>query len=89
MKTNITSNESQTPRNWDRSGLPLWTYFNKELFELESEELFRKHWQIACHSSDIPNKGNYITFDIVGERAIIIRDQKNNFKKFYLDKILS
>ena len=83
MKTNITSNKSQTPRNWDRSGLPLWTYFNKELFELESEELFRKHWQIVCHSSDIPNKGNYITFDIVGERAIIIRDQKNNIRAFH------
>ena len=53
---------------WDRSGLPSWTYFNKELFELESEELFRKHWQIACHTSDIPKKGNFITFDIIGER---------------------
>ena len=68
---------------WDRSGLPSWTYFNKELFELESEELFRKHWQIACHTSDIPKKGNFITFDIIGERAIIIRDQKDNVRAFH------
>ena len=30
----------------------------QELFELEAEELFRKHWQIACHTSDIPKKGS-------------------------------
>tara|TARA_B100000700_G_scaffold321507_1_gene420901 strand:- start:646 stop:1863 length:1218 start_codon:yes stop_codon:yes gene_type:complete len=69
--------------NWNRSGLPSWTYFNQELFELESEELFRRHWQIACHTSDIPKKGNYITFDIVGERAIVIRDQKNKIRAFH------
>jgi phenylpropionate dioxygenase-like ring-hydroxylating dioxygenase large terminal subunit len=56
-----------TPRDSD------WTYINEELFELEAEELFRKHWQIACHTSDIPKQGSYITFDLVGERALIIQ----------------
>ena len=83
MKTNIASNELKTPKNWDRSGLPSWTYFNKELFELESEELFRKHWQIACHSSDVPKIGRYLTFDLVGERALIIRDQDNEIRAFH------
>ena len=83
MKTNIPSYELKTPKEWDRSGLPSWTYFNQELFELESEELFRKHWQIACHSSDIPRKGNYITFDIVGERALIIRVQEDKIRAFH------
>jgi len=83
MKINIASNELKTPKNWDRSGLPSWTYFNTELFELESEELFRKHWQIACHSSDVPKIGRYTTFDLVGERALIIRDQDNEIRAFH------
>ncbi len=41
------------PNPEDRLGLPGWTYFNEELFELESETLFRRHWQLVCHSNDI------------------------------------
>ena len=43
----------------ERAGLPPWTYFNKELFEIEQEELFRRHWQLACHVSDIPKPGDW------------------------------
>ena len=57
----------------ERAGLPPWTYFNKELFQIEQEELFRRHWQLACHVSDIPKEGDWTTFDIAGERALIAR----------------
>ena len=83
MNLHIPSSELKPPPNWDRSGLPSWTYFNDELFELEAEELFRKHWQIACHTSDIPKQGSYITFDLVGERALIIRDEENKIRAFH------
>ena len=63
------------PHDWDRSGLPGWTYFNEELLELEIEELFRKRWQLACHVNEVPNPGDYTTFDIASERAIIVRGQ--------------
>ncbi len=83
MNLHIPSSKLKPPPNWDRSGLPSWTYFNEELFELEAEELFRKHWQIACHTSDIPKKGSYITFDLVGERALILRDDENEIQAFH------
>jgi len=83
MNLHIPSSKLKPPLNWNRSGLPSWTYFNEELFELEAEELFRKHWQIACHTSDIPKKGSYVTFDLVGERALIIRDDENEIRAFH------
>ena len=83
MNLHIPNTELNPPLNWDRSGLPTWTYFNDELFELEAEELFRKHWQIACHTSDISKQGSYITFDLVGERALIIRDEENRIRAFH------
>ncbi len=83
MNLHIPNSKLKPPINWDRSGLPSWTYFNEELFELEAEELFRKHWQIACHTSDIPKKGSYVTFDLVGERALIIRDDENEIRAFH------
>ena len=66
-----TVQDQSPPKNWDRSGLPGWAYFSDELLELEKEELFRKHWQLACHVSDVPEPGNYMTFDVGEERALI------------------
>lgn len=74
--------QTNPPDNWDRSGLPAWTYFNEELFELEAEELFRSHWQLVCHVNDLPDQGSFITFDLLGERALIINEGSG--KKVFL-----
>lgn len=68
--------------DWDRRGLPAWTYSDPGLAEKEYDLLFRRHWQLACHVSDIPDIGDFITVDIVGERAIIIRDRDGSPKAF-------
>ncbi|MEL7256309.1 MAG: aromatic ring-hydroxylating dioxygenase subunit alpha [Pseudomonadota bacterium] len=72
----------QIPNDWDRKGLPGWCYHSAELLELEKEELFKTHWQIACHVSDVPNSGDFQTFDVCGERAIILRDTEGNVRAF-------
>ena len=75
-------NQNSPPKNWDRSGLPGWTYHSHALLELEIE-IFKTHWQIACHVSDVPNAGDFKTFDLCGERAIIIRDSSLKIKAFH------
>lgn len=71
------------PNDWDRSGLPGWCYHSDALLELEKQHVFREHWQIACHVSDLPDPGNYITMDVVGERALILRDQEGTIRGFH------
>src|SRR5690606_10449929 len=51
------------PNEWDRRGLPGWTYHSKALFDLEKEEVFRTHWQIVGHVNDVPAPGDYLTMD--------------------------
>ena len=63
---NSKDNSASSPNSWDRSGLPAWSFLNKELLEQEKELLFRRHWQLICHQSDIPEPGNFITCDFVG-----------------------
>jgi len=72
----------EIPAEWDRRGLPGWTYHSPALLELEKEEIFKTHWQIACHVSDVPRPGSYYTFDLCGERAIIVRDQDDQVRVF-------
>jgi phenylpropionate dioxygenase-like ring-hydroxylating dioxygenase large terminal subunit len=73
----------QTPETWDRRGLPAWTYHSHSLFELERTELFLNHWQIAGHVSDIPGPGDWMTFDFLDERALVIRDREGVVRAFH------
>jgi phenylpropionate dioxygenase-like ring-hydroxylating dioxygenase large terminal subunit len=61
------------PNDWDRRGLPAWTYHSDALFRLEREKVFLTHWQVVGHECDIPNPGDWLTFDILGERAVVMR----------------
>lgn len=74
--------DTSIPENWDRSGLPGWTYHSPALLELEKATLFKSHWQIACHISDVPEKGDYLTFDFCGERALILRGENGGVQAF-------
>ncbi|MGL4235838.1 aromatic ring-hydroxylating oxygenase subunit alpha [Tabrizicola sp.] len=71
------------PNDWDRSGLPAWTYHSKALFELEREKLFLTHWQVAGHECDIPNPGDWLAFDLLGERAVVMRAQDHQIRAFH------
>jgi phenylpropionate dioxygenase-like ring-hydroxylating dioxygenase large terminal subunit len=70
------------PNDWDRRGLPGWSYHSPALLELEKEYVFRNHWQIACHVSDIPDAGDYLAMDVVGERALILRGKDGVVRAF-------
>ena len=71
------------PNDWDRKGLPGWCYHSPALLELEKEELFKTHWQIACHVSDVAKPGSYQTFDLCGERALILRNAEDEIQAFH------
>jgi phenylpropionate dioxygenase-like ring-hydroxylating dioxygenase large terminal subunit len=66
-----------------RGGLAPWTYFNTELFQIEQDQLFRRHWQLACHVSDVPAAGDWCTFDLSGERALIVRGRDGIVRAFH------
>ena len=81
MKDHI-ERDTSIPADWDRRGLPGWCYHSEALLELEKEQIFRTHWQIACHVSNVPNSGDFHTFDVCGERAIILRDREGEVRAF-------
>ncbi len=71
------------PNDWDRSGLPGWAYHSSALLDLEKEHLFRTHWQIVGHVSDVPEAGDYLTMDVVGERALVVRGKDGVVRGFH------
>jgi phenylpropionate dioxygenase-like ring-hydroxylating dioxygenase large terminal subunit len=70
------------PTATERDSLAPWTYQSSEFFELEAE-LFRSQWMLAGHVSELQNKGDYITFDAAGERALIIVDDSDQIRAYH------
>jgi phenylpropionate dioxygenase-like ring-hydroxylating dioxygenase large terminal subunit len=79
---NVIDKGISPPKDWDRRGLPGWTYHSEALLDLERKHLFRTHWQIVCHTSDIPTPGSYQTFDAFGERALVVHGDDGKISAF-------
>jgi carnitine monooxygenase subunit len=71
------------PNDWDRKGLPAWTYSSPEMFALEREKLFLTHWQIVGHQADVLAAGDWLTFDMLGERAVVMRGKDGVIRAFH------
>lgn len=73
----------QDRNDWDRRGLPGWTYHNPALLDLEMAEIFLTHWQIVGHVSNVPKAGDYIAFDLGPERAFVVRGEDGQLRAFH------
>ena len=62
--------------------LPAWTYRDPEFFELEKELVFAPSWQVVCHASDVPNPGDWHSFDYLGESVIVVRGSDRVLRAF-------
>ncbi len=80
---NLHSRDVTVPNDWDRRGLPGWSYHSHALLDLEKEHVFRNHWQIVGHVSDVPSAGDYLAIDIVGERALVVRGKDGVVRAFH------
>jgi phenylpropionate dioxygenase-like ring-hydroxylating dioxygenase large terminal subunit len=63
--------------------LPAWTYENAEFLELEREHVFLPSWQVVCHESDVPKPGDYATFEMLSERAFVVRGKDARLRAFH------
>jgi AcrR family transcriptional regulator/nitrite reductase/ring-hydroxylating ferredoxin subunit len=62
--------------------LPPSVYSNASLLTAERERLFRPAWQVIGHEAEIPSKGDFLSGDLGGERALVVRDEKGVLRAF-------
>ena len=55
--------------------LPPEAYFSPAVYDLEVERIFRRDWLCVGRVDQVPNPGDYITADIVGEPIVVTRDE--------------
>ena len=62
--------------------LPAWVYNHPEMTRLELERILKPSWQVACHVSQIPRAGDYVTFELANDSVIVLRDANGAIRAF-------
>jgi glycine betaine catabolism A len=63
--------------------LPSSWYYSDETFALEKERIFCREWLCAGREEELPNPGDHLVLDIVGESILIVRNRQGLLRGFY------
>jgi phenylpropionate dioxygenase-like ring-hydroxylating dioxygenase large terminal subunit len=63
--------------------LPRECYTTPEWFQRDMDMVFRRRWLFVCHVSEIPNSGDYVSYEIAKESVIVARDRKGGVNAFH------
>ena len=55
------------------TAMPKDMYISTSIFQLEIERLFHGEWICAGRSDEIPNSGDYMSFDLCDQPLILVR----------------
>lgn len=56
--------------------VPKERYYSQEFYDLETEQLWPRVWQMACRLEEIPNPGDFVEYEILDQSVVLVR-QKN------------
>jgi Rieske 2Fe-2S family protein len=63
--------------------LPRERYFSKEWFDRDVERVFERSWLLAGYASQIPEPGDFFTFDLVDTNVVVARTEIGKIAAFH------
>ncbi len=64
------------------ASMPPEIYYSTDLLALEIEEIFRKEWICIGRTAEIPNTGDYLTFELLDQSVVAIRQKDASIEVF-------
>ncbi|MCW1382770.1 aromatic ring-hydroxylating dioxygenase subunit alpha [Novosphingobium sp. KCTC 2891] len=58
-------------------------YYSPEFFKAEVEKMWPNVWQFAAREEDLPEAGDYVTYDNAGRSFLIVRQDDGEVKAFH------
>ena len=65
------------------TSLPREYYFSEDRFKEEMIKVWGEQWIYVGHISQVPERGDYFTFDVANESLIITRSSQTEIKAFF------
>ncbi len=75
-----------TPEMMDAEKLatyPTEAFLSRDYLQQEKADLWPKIWQMVERVEDLPNPGDWITYDVAEESIIVLRKDDGSFKAFH------
>src|SRR5438132_5284643 len=63
--------------------LPQKYFVSPDIFVKEQAEIFSKEWLLVGHHSQIPDAGDYVVQQVIGESLIVIRGKSGEIRGFF------
>lgn len=63
--------------------IPAADYVSADFAALEERYLWPRAWQMACREEEIPNVGDYYTYEIVRESITVVRSAPDEIRAYY------
>ena len=76
--TNIEMDDLAKPLTY-----PVEAFLSRDYARAEKEKLWPKVWQVAARVEELPEVGDWLTYDICDDSFIIIRTAPDRLKAFY------
>jgi len=65
------------------SNLPSWCYTSQVFYQREVDKIFNHGWHFVGREDELPNPGDFLTYDGIGGPAIIIRNETKQINAFF------
>src|ERR1700743_521232 len=63
--------------------VPASDYLSAEFAAREHEAVWTKAWQIACRVEDIPEVGDYVTYELGPESVLVVRQSASEIIAYH------
>jgi len=63
--------------------VPVGDYISKEFLQRENERLWPRVWLMACRVEELEKSGSFVTFDIVRDSILLVRQPAGEIKAFH------
>jgi len=65
------------------STLPSWCYTSQVFYQREVDKIFNHGWHFVGREDELPDPGDFLTYDGIGGPAIIIRNESKEINAFF------
>lgn len=71
------------PADFPIKALPAGYYTDPAIHVRAIERIFRRSWQYVCHASQLPESGDYLAVDLLGDDLFVIRGRDGALRCFF------
>jgi glycine betaine catabolism A len=72
-----------TPNSALQKSLPSEYYRSPEIFTREKERIFCHEWFCAARQEQLPNPGDHLVLEVLGESILVLRTKENEIRAHY------